>query len=178
MKTWFSLVTLLLGLVLAMSGATSTNGAAASVPAVAQATSVGGGFTYQGDLKNASGPVNATCAFQLALYDSASGGAQIGATLSQNIQVAEGLFTAQLDFGAGVFSGQSQWLQIAVKCPGDTGFTLLTPRQQLTAVPYALSLMPGATISGSTNVALTIENTASSASQAGIASTSRLLPAW
>jgi len=96
MKTWFSSVILLIGLVLAMSGAASTNGAAASLPAVVQSGSIGGGFTYQGELKNANGLVNATCAFQFALYDAASG-VQMGATLSQSVQVAEGLFTAQLD---------------------------------------------------------------------------------
>jgi hypothetical protein len=158
-KTGFSSVILLIGLVLAAIGTASASGTAASTPAAVQATPVGGGFTYQGELKNASGPVNATCVFQFARYDAASGGAPIGAPLSQNIQVAGGLFTAQLDFGAGAFSGQSQWLQVAVKCPGDTSFTVLTPRQQLTAVPYALSLMPGATISGPASVALTIENT-------------------
>ena len=156
----------LIGLILVMVGAASASSATASPPAVVQATSVGSGFTYQGELKNANGPVNATCAFQFALYDAASGGTQVGTTLSQNVQVADGLFTVQLDFGANTFNGASHWLQIAVQCPGDTGFTVLTPRQQLTAVPYALSLMPGATISGSANVGLTVENTASSPSTA------------
>jgi hypothetical protein len=160
MNTRFGSVTLLIGLVLATIGAASANGTAAPVPAVVQSTSIGGGFTYQGELKNASGPVNATCAFQFALFNAVIGGAQIGATLSQNIPVADGLFTAQLDFGAGAFSGQSQWLQLAVKCPGDASFTVLSPRQQLTAVPYALSLTPGAKISGAVNTILTIENTA------------------
>jgi hypothetical protein len=164
MNTRFSSITLLIGLVLTMIGATLTSRAAVSMSAVMQDASIGSGFTYQGELKNVNGPVNATCAFQFALYDAASCGAQVGATLSQSVRVADGLFTIQLDFGAGSFNGKTHWLQIAVRCPGDTGFTLLTPRQQLTAVPYALSLMPGATISGSTDVGLTIENTATSAS--------------
>jgi len=46
--------------------------------------------------------------------------------------VANGLFTAPLDFGAGAFDGDARWLQIGVE--GNT----LTPRQKLTATPYAL----------------------------------------
>jgi hypothetical protein len=168
MNSRFSLVTLLIGLVLAIIGGASTHGAAASKSAVVQNASIGNGFTYQGELNNVNGPVNAACMFQFALYDAASGGAQVGAMLSQSVSVANGLFTVQLDFGAGAFNGTSHWLQIAVRCPGDTSFTLLAPRQQLTAVPYALSLMPGATIRGSANVGLTIENTATNTS--GLAS--------
>jgi hypothetical protein len=146
-----------------------------------QGASIGSGITYQGELKNANGPVDATCAFRFALYDAASGGAQVGPTLNQSVHVADGLFTVQLDFGAGAFNGKSQWLQVAVQCPGDPGYTPLAPRQQLTAVPYALSLMPGATISGPTNVGLTVENTATStsamASNGGAATALRALVA-
>ena len=167
MKTQFGLVTLLIGLILAMIGISSAGGARDLRAPVVPAAAVGSGFTYQGELKNANGPVNATCAFRFALYDTVSGGTQVGPTLNQSIPVVDGLFTAQLDFGAGAFSGASHWLQIAVQCPGDASFILLTPRQQLTAVPYALSLMPGATISGATRVGLTIENTSTSTSFVG-----------
>ncbi|MEO5622226.1 MAG: hypothetical protein ABIQ78_02240, partial [Dokdonella sp.] len=56
-------------------------------------------FTYQGQL-NASG-VYATqiYAFSFSLYDAASGGSQVAAPIVENIQVINGLFTADLDFG-------------------------------------------------------------------------------
>ena len=44
----------------------------------------------------------------------------------------------QLDFGSNAFGGDARWLQIAVQCSGDTGFTTLSPRQPLTPAPYAL----------------------------------------
>src|SRR5439155_90756 len=53
--------------------------------------------------------------------------------------VSNGLFTATLDFGAGVFSGPARWLEIAVRTNGAGSFTVLTPRQALTATPYAIT---------------------------------------
>jgi hypothetical protein len=156
-----------LGLIVTAGGATSTT--TAPPPAIAQETSVGSSFSYQGELKNASGPVQGTCAFQFVLFDAPSGGAQVGTALNQSVQVVDGLFTVQLDFGAGAFDGTSHWLQVAVQCAGDSVPTVLAPRQQLTAVPYALSLMPGATIRGAAPVALTVENTGAGARQGSFA---------
>jgi hypothetical protein len=51
--------------------------------------------------------------------------------------VADGLFTARLDFGQSAFNGDGRWLGIQVQCPGDTSFVDLG-RQELTAIPYAL----------------------------------------
>ncbi len=99
---------------------------------------LGTAFTYQGQLKNAAGPVTDTCNFQFSLWDAASGGTQIGATQTQSgVSVTDGLFTVQLDFGAAAFQGEARWLAIAVQCSGDSAYTDLTPRQALTAAPYA-----------------------------------------
>ena|GEM_PF-2873554 len=51
--------------------------------------------------------------------------------------MTDGLFTVQLDFGAAAFPGEARWLAIAVQCSGDSAYTALTPRQALTAAPYA-----------------------------------------
>ncbi len=57
--------------------------------------------------------------------------------------VGEGLFTAPVDFGSTVFTGDGRWLAISVRCPAGSGsYTPLTPRQSLTAAPYAQAL-PG-----------------------------------
>jgi 3-isopropylmalate/(R)-2-methylmalate dehydratase small subunit len=52
--------------------------------------------------------------------------------------VTNGLFTVTLDFGAGVFTGASRWLEIGVRTNGGASFTVLSPRQPLTPTPYAL----------------------------------------
>jgi hypothetical protein len=101
---------------------------------------VGTGFTYQGHLQNGGAPVNNVCDLQFSLWDTAGSGVQIGATQTASaISVTNGLFTVQLDFGDSAFAGQARWLEIAVRCPTASGsYTILSPRQELSAAPYAL----------------------------------------
>jgi len=110
------------------------------------ATPVGTAFTYQGRLSGSSGSVTGSCSFKFRLFDAASGGAQIGSTLTYDglggnpspIVVTTGLFTAALDFGPGVFTGDARWLDLDVKCGADPGYTNLG-RQKITPAPYSLS---------------------------------------
>jgi len=98
---------------------------------VAPQTPLGTGFTYQGQLKNASGPINGSCDMQFSLWDAAgngsppAGGAQIGITQTLSPTVTNGLFTAVLNsgngFGNSAFAGEARWLQIAVSYPAGSG---------------------------------------------------------
>jgi hypothetical protein len=114
-----------------------------AAPYAAQTTA----FTYQGQL-NASGTLpNGVYQFTFTLYDAASGGAPVIGTspVQQAIQVVDGLFTTDLDFGQ-VFNGTQYWLEIKV---GTTiaNEEVLAERQPITAVPvaqYALNAPPGA----------------------------------
>jgi len=111
-------------------------------------------FTYQGQLKSGGSLVNGTCDFRFILYDAEVGGSQIGPIQEKTgINVANGLFTIpDLDFGGGAFTGEARWLEIAVRCPAGSGsYTALSPRQALTATPYAL-YAKGAPWSGLTGV--------------------------
>jgi hypothetical protein len=110
---------------------------------------LGTAFTYQGQLKQGGNPVNANCDFQFSLWNASSGGTQVGTTQTKsNVSVSNGLFTTSLDFGS-VFTGDALWLAVAVRCPAGSGmYTNLSPRQALTAAPYALGLRPGAAIVG------------------------------
>ena len=99
---------------------------------------VGTAFTYQGQLEDGDGPVNASCDFEFALYDAASAGSQVGSTVAKTATVSDGLFTVALDFGAGAFDGEARWLEIAACCPSTCTPTTLDPRQELTPAPYAL----------------------------------------
>jgi hypothetical protein len=100
-------------------------------------------FTYQGRLTDGSNPANGSYDLQFRLFDALSGGNQIGATLVLNgTAVTAGIFNATLDFGANAFPGANRWLEIGVR-PGNSGsaFTLLTPLQPITSMPYAIQTL-------------------------------------
>ena len=115
--------------------------ASMAAPAMAQ---LGTDFTYQGRLKLSGALVNSPADLQFRLFTSPSGGSQVGSTVSfTNVNIVDGLFTSRLDFGANAFNGDPRYLEIAVRAPSGVGnFVILTPRQALTAAPYALKV-PG-----------------------------------
>lgn len=132
----------------------SATGVYAQVPAP-QGTPLGSGFMYQGQLKKGGQPFNGSCDFQFGLYNAATAGNQAGPLLTRlAIKVVNGAFATKLDFGANVFTGEARWLQIAVKCPGDSSFIAFAARQELAPTPYAISLMPGALVHNSNGSAL------------------------
>ena len=63
------------------------------------------------------------------------------------VVVTDGLFTVLIDFGAGAFTGATNWLQIGVETNGASPFTTLAPRRQLTPVPYAIYAESGGALS-------------------------------
>jgi hypothetical protein len=103
------------------------------------ATPLGTGFTYQGELMSSGTPYSGTCDFQFGLYDAATMGMAVGELTVTDVSVSEGIFTTQLDFGSDKFTGDNRWLEIWVRCPTGGGtYQQLLPRQALTAAPYAL----------------------------------------
>jgi hypothetical protein len=135
---------LLVGLILWLAGLPGSAAAQDAAPEAVQAA-VGTAFSYQGQLRKAGGPVNGTCDMTFRLYDAATLGTPVGSPQVSAVPVANGLFTVVLDFGGAAFSGDARWLEVAVKCAGDTAFTTLSPRQSITPAPYALAL-PGVRI--------------------------------
>jgi hypothetical protein len=106
-----------------------------SVYAFAQSTS----FTYQGRLDDGANPANGLYDLRFAICDDASGGAPQGDTVTNAATaVSNGLFTVTLDFG-NQFPGADRWLEIGVRTNGGGTFSTLSPRQQLTATPYAIT---------------------------------------
>ena len=76
----------------------------------AMAAQIGTAFTYQGQLKKSGSAFNGICSFEFKLFDANTGGAQVGSTLTaNNVNVANGLFTAEVDFGD-QFQGEARWL--------------------------------------------------------------------
>jgi hypothetical protein len=106
-------------------------------------------FTYQGRLTDASLAASGTYDFEFALYDQTN--ALIGSAIQRNgVNVSNGVFTTQLDFGASAFPGADRFLEIRVKHPADTAYITLTPRQQITGVPYTIRSLTAATADAAT----------------------------
>jgi len=96
-------------------------------------------FTYTGRLNNDGVPVNGAYDLRFTLFDASAGGNVIAGPLTVSpVDVANGLFTVRIDFGAGVFSGPPRWLNVEVRPAGGGAFTLLNPRQEATSSPYAI----------------------------------------
>ncbi|UCC29922.1 MAG: hypothetical protein JSU86_17185 [Phycisphaerales bacterium] len=107
----------------------------------------GTAFTYQGQLEDGGAPANGQYDFEFKLCDDPAAPCQVAATTVVDYvddhQVDDGLFTVEIDFGSDVFNGQARWLELGVR-PGATvdPYTILSPRQELTPTPHALTL-PG-----------------------------------
>lgn len=111
------------------------------VAAAGFAQAVDTSFTYQGVLQDGGVPASGQYDIQFRLFDTAVGGSPIASDFKNNVQVVDGRFTADLDFGETAFNnGGDRWVQIEVR-PGASGgaFTTLTPRQPVNPSPYAMN---------------------------------------
>ncbi len=107
---------------------------------------------YQGRLTDPSTgePVaDDTYSIVFSLYDVGSGGSALW-TETKDVAVQGGLFSTALGdttaLDMSLFDGQALWLGIKVGADAEA-----TPRQQVLPVAYALSLVPGATISATSS---------------------------
>ncbi|MBN1126752.1 MAG: hypothetical protein JXA82_17235 [Sedimentisphaerales bacterium] len=103
--------------------------------------SMGTAFTYQGRLSSKGDPAEGLYAFDFKLFDALKGGDQVGKTVQcKAVEIIRGTFTVSVDFGADVFNGSPRWLEIAVGPYSQLPIkkTTLSPRQPITAVPYAI----------------------------------------
>jgi len=99
--------------------------------------SVDTSFTYQGRLNDGSDAATGLYDLAFSLWSAPTGGAQVGHTSNATVGVTNGLFTALVDFGAGVLDGTDRWLEVGVRTNGSGSFVILVPRQALAATPYA-----------------------------------------
>ncbi len=119
-------------------------------PAFAQGTA----FTYQGRLNNNGSPANGNYNIQFTLYATNQTGFAIAGPLTNSpVSVSNGLFTTLIDFGPGVFTGNSYWLDIAVCTNGNSTFTELMPRQPVTPTPYAIMANSASNLLGALSTA-------------------------
>jgi len=99
-------------------------------------------ITYQGRFNDSSvpSPTNGTYEMQFKAFAAVSAGGQTGLTITNpTVQVVNGIFTVQLDFGATVFNGLDVFLETSVRPTGSSAaFSTLAPRQQVTSAPLAI----------------------------------------
>ena len=139
------------------------------------ASAQGTAFMYQGRLTAGTNPATGLFDLKFSIYDNTSGGSLVGGPLTNApTPVTNGLFGVTLDFGAGVFNGNSRWLEIGVRSNGSaSAYTTLTPRQPVTPVPYAIfaesanaagisGTIPAANLGGTYGNAITLNNPANS----------------
>jgi hypothetical protein len=114
-------------------------------------------FSYQGRLLDGGAPANGRYDFAVDVYSNPMTPGSLVATCIDvgpglsDYQVNDGLFTFYLlcnGNNSTVFTGGSErWIEVQV-APHGTGITTTLQRQPIAPVPYAFSLFPGATISG------------------------------
>ena len=119
----------------------------------------GTAFGYQGRLNVDGTPANGSYDLTFALFNGSNGVNRLGNAITNlSTAVNNGIFAVTLDFGVGIFTGTTVWLQIGVRTNGGSAFTLLTPLQPILPVPYAimansasnlLGTLPASQISGS-----------------------------
>ncbi len=113
--------------------------ALSALPRIAAAQAA---FTYQGVLKQGGAPVSGAVHLRFQLWNAESGGSQIGGDFDVPAAMLDnGLFTANLDFGAMAFDGSLRWLAVQVVTGGGSTVTTLSPRQPVSPSPYALHAM-------------------------------------
>ena len=117
-------------------------------PSQAAPTSI----VYTGQLLTSTSPptpANGSYDFQFQLFNAATGGTQVGPTVSlASVPVVDGIYQVQLSFG-NVFTGQTVWLQVSYRvhpASGSPPYTALSPRQVAPNSAFA----DYATLSGST----------------------------
>ncbi len=118
-------------------------------------------ITYQGKLSDGAAAANGVYDLQFQLFNQLTGGtARTSLITLDDVQVTNGIFTVRLDLGASaltedypagssaagnlklspaILDAQNSFFEIGVRAGTSTGaYTILTPRQPITAVPLAM----------------------------------------
>ncbi len=107
------------------------------------AAAINSRISYQGVLKEGGSAVTGTRNMTFRLYSNDTCTIQAGSDIVKTgVQVTNGLFNTMLDVNPSYFNGQGLWLRVWV------GGTQVVACQEILAVPYALSLRPGAQVVG------------------------------
>jgi hypothetical protein len=133
-------------------------------PLFAQGTA----FTYQGRLNDGTNLANGSYDFLFKLSPDGTTNHFVGSpSTNEAVVVNNGLFTTTINFGAGIFTGNTYWLAVEVRTNGDSTYTQLLPLQLITPTPYAIFAVTASNLSGSVS-ATQLSGSISSANIGGI----------
>ncbi|MFN2513442.1 MAG: hypothetical protein ABR568_18725 [Pyrinomonadaceae bacterium] len=115
-------------------------------------------FPFQNTLPNEIRPATGTFEMELRLFDAATGGTQIGATVTiGDVAVKNRALAVQLDYGAEAFPGADRFVEISVRRSSDghnndEPFTIIATRLQILSVPYAIRALSAASADNALNL--------------------------
>jgi sulfatase modifying factor 1 len=117
-----------------------------AITASAQSTA----FTYQGHMMDAGASANGNYDIQFTLKNALTAGATVGTPQAVTpVAAVNGIFTVTLDFGSTPFDGSDRWVELGVRPAGSIDpYTVLAPRQRLTATPYAVRALSATSFTG------------------------------
>lgn len=115
---------------------------------------VGTAFTYQGVLTDAGAPLDGPQDLRFTLYDAVTAGTILaGPVEALDVAAEDGRFSTEVDLGD-VFDGSATWLEVAVRPGSSSGdYTVLHPRQPVTATPAARHAVHAGTASSAGDAA-------------------------
>lgn len=107
-------------------------------------------FTYQGHLMDGGASANGNYDIQFTLKNALTAGATVGTPQAVlPVTAVNGIFTVTLDFGGAAFDGSDRWVELGVRPAGSVvAYTVLAPRQRLTATPYAIRALSATNLTG------------------------------
>ncbi|MCA9293268.1 MAG: hypothetical protein KDA20_05585 [Phycisphaerales bacterium] len=99
-------------------------------PDQAEARGIADPITYQGHLRSGGQPANGNFPMTFRIFDVEVGGSPVVTAQYASIPVSDGVFTVQLSVYNSM-DGSDRWIEVEVNG------NVLSPRQQVTATPYA-----------------------------------------
>ena len=99
---------------------------------------------------DAGASANGNYDLQFTLKNALTAGATVGTPQAVSpVTAVNGIFSVTLDFGSLSFDGSDRWVELGVRPAGSVApYTVLAPRQRLTATPYALRALNATNLIG------------------------------
>jgi len=136
-------------LLMALGSGPGAAGVAQAQPAAQKTDQAGVTIPYSGQLNNAAGlPATGVYAFRFRLYATETGSEPLWSEAQENVTVSAGKFNLSLGsvnpIPAAALDSGEQWLEVAVRGPRESNFTVLEPRQHVVSAPADVPAAPAA----------------------------------